>query len=126
MTCFWDGIVKELLKHKLIRKYVSAAYMANFMKQHVIPTCDVTWNGEILTRQLLYENFKAIYELNVRKIGYGYFCSSCDPFLLLLSQLYKVHIDHNYNGTLIKYRNIKNRTGKTLKFGSNRGHFWAN
>lgn len=35
----------------------------------------------------------------------GYDCSSCDPLLLLVSQLFVVNIVHNFNGANIEYMN---------------------
>ena len=84
-------------------------------------TKDIKWNGETLTDKQLEENFEHIRDFNVNSIGGGYLCSTCDPFLFLVCQLFQVDINHNYRGYMMRYR-ITNPI-KTLNFESNSGHF---
>ena len=39
-----------------------------------------------------------VTRINVKSIRNGYLCSTCDPFLCLVCQLFKLNICHNYNG----------------------------
>lgn len=91
------------------------------LKQNNTLTRNVLWNGNVLDDQELQEHYTRIENTEISR--YGYECSSCDPLLCLVAQLYNVNIIHNFNGTRIKYTNI-NHT-KTLKFKSNKIHFWV-
>jgi hypothetical protein len=131
MTCFWDGLIASLtnddFKNVLkINKRPRANEFATLLKKHALVTNDVTWMNKKLKHQEKKENLQRIKELDINKIRQGYDCSACDPFLLLISQLFNVNIIHNYNGVTIKYNYIKPniKLKKTLKYGSNRGHFW--
>ena len=75
------------------------------------------------TQQQLEENYQHIKDFNVKSISAGYLCSTCDPFLLLICELFKVNINHNYCGYKMKYR--INNAVKTLNFKSDRGNFTA-
>ena len=61
---------------------------AIFQKENAIITSDVLWNGQSLRQQEMEENLKHIKEYNIQTICRGYLCSSCDPFLLLICQIY--------------------------------------
>ena len=141
MTCFWDGLTQSLLRNQIIpntsdirnsRKFV------NYLKEHNTKTINVKWNNEILTTKQLQENYDHIDELDSNKIGQGYLCSTCDPFLFLVSELFQVDIDHNYCGHIMKYtytppENKKilylgqeSINKKVLRLSNNRGHLWPN
>ena len=124
MTCFWDGILKRLsnedFKKFNINKPRNKDFVV-FLKNHNTKTTNVKWNNEKLTEKQLEENFTHIKDFNVKSIGGGYLCSTCEPFLFLVSHLFNVNINHNYCGHVMKYRiNDKNRI---LNFKSNKGHF---
>ena len=141
MTCFWDGLTQSLLRNKIIpntsdirnpRKFV------NYLKKHNTKTINVKWNNEILTTKQLQENYDHINELDSNRIGQGYLCSTCDPFLFLVSELFQVDIDHNYCSHIMKYTYIppenkkilylgqENINKKVLRLSNNRRHLWIN
>jgi hypothetical protein len=116
MTCVWTGIINalklkftplELLKH---------------VQDHNIKTNDILWNGQILTDRMYEENIEWIKSIDPNNINHGYDCSTCDPLLFLIAQLYNVSIKHNYNNTMIHYLN-KNYQNNIINFISDRGHF---
>ena len=74
-----------------------------------------------LSKKQLQENYHHIIEFNPNTINSGYDCSICDPFLFLVSHLFQVDINHDYNGHLMRYR-VPN-SFKLLNFRSNTGHF---
>ena len=132
MTCFWDGLLHNLKDEDFKRTFNDQSMIKNkiknidfvkLMKANNVKTKDITWNGEKLTEQQLNENFEHIRDYNENSIYGGYLCSTCDPFLLLVCHLFKVDINHNYCGYMMKYR-VKNPV-KTLNFKSNTGHFMA-
>lgn len=117
MTCVWDAIIKEFnLK-------ISPLSLLSKIQSSNIKTTDVLWQGKELTKQVLQENIEWISALSSDQVLKGYYCSTCDPLLLLISQLYKVSILHIYNGHKIRYTNIHN-PNKIIKFKSNNQHFW--
>lgn len=124
MTCFWDGILNRLthedFKQFNIQKPKNKEFVL-FLKSRNKQTRNVSWNDESLTKKQLEENFTHVKDFDVNTIKGGYFCSTFEPFLFLVSQLFQVNINHNYCGHMIKYRiNQKNRI---LQFSSNQGHF---
>lgn len=127
MTCFWNAIISSLNEEDKkilnIKQRLCPKIIVEIFKNNNIKTPDVQWiDGDIKEQQQL-ENIEHIKELDINAIGGGYFCSTCDPFLILLCQLLKVTIKHNYNGNIIIYKN-KNKERRIVKFGSDRGHFW--
>jgi hypothetical protein len=126
MTCFWDGILKRLsnedFKKFNINKPRNKDFVV-FLKNHNTKTTNVKWNNEKLTEKQLEENFTHIKDFNINSIGGGYLCSTCEPFLFLVSHLFNVNINHNYCGHVMKYR--INDTNRILNFKSNKGHFSA-
>jgi hypothetical protein len=85
-------------------------------------TTSVLWNGQVLSEKQLEENIEHIKSYKITQAHSGYWCSSCDPFLLLICELFDVNINHKYMSTNIKY--TKDKANKTLYFASNRNHFW--
>tara|TARA_B100000989_G_C19148020_1_gene306192 strand:- start:148 stop:504 length:357 start_codon:yes stop_codon:yes gene_type:complete len=115
MTCFWDNLRKGLnLK-------ISNNEFITFLKKNNTKDINLQWNNKNLTKKQLEENYEHIKNYNIKTIYRGYDCSICDPFLILICKLYKININHNYNGHIMKYR--KNKKFKILNFKSNRGHF---
>ena len=132
MTCFWRGIIAEIDSEsfKNIFGYTkslktSPEEFINLLKSQAVLTSQVKWNGSFLTHKEMKENFEHIKSLDTRLINQGYDCSSCDPVLLLICQLSKRNIEHNYlQKYLIKYQHANPTIEQPLCFASNQGHFW--
>ena len=125
MTCFWDGIIGqlenqdyELFKHKKIPRTPHELY--SFLKQRNIKTSDVTWNDEEITSNQIDENYKAISQYVFSYDGYN--CSTFEPFLFLISELFRVNIIHDTYQSVITYKCSNPR--RVLHFSSNKTHFW--
>lgn len=135
MTCFWQGIIGGCHKHKLLSKLgftgrPSPDIFIQKLKKLAIPTFNVQWCMQKLSHKQMIENLQAINNYDISKIKQGHWCSSCDYFLLLMSELLKCDIEHVYracpgNTPIIYVYKGKNHSGTTMKFGSNRGHFWS-
>ena len=128
MTCFWQGLIRgisaaEFETTMAARSKPTVAQFIKFLKDNNKYTLCCTWNGDILTAKQLYENYDAVETYNPQTAPSGYLCSTFDPFLFLVVDLFKINIDHNYNGTLIRYRRIHNR--RTMRAFSDTGHFWT-
>ena len=104
MTCFWDGIIRSLTQEDL--------QLLNSNK-------NINNKDFIL---LLKKNYEMVKNFNENNINQGYDCSSCDPIMILLSELFNITIHHNFNGNIIKYTYIEPR--KTINYKSNQSHFY--
>ena len=126
MTCFWNGIISALTLRDFskfnFKKKPNPKKFVKFLKKQNVETPDILWNKNKLSDKMLKENKCGIIEHNLKSINNGYDCSCCDPYLFLVSKLFKVNIKHIFNGKKIIYKNVKAK--KTLKFRSNKKHFW--
>lgn len=97
--------------------------LIEYLRKKNRPTKKVKWNGEKLRPQLLQENIQHIGNFSAARetLNAGYDCSTCDPFLLLVAQLFRVTIYHNYNGNHIWYK--RKHARQVLCFSSNKYHF---
>lgn len=127
MTCFWDGILHHLKDEDFQRVFqINKPSNKNFvkiLKTNLRKTKDIIWNGETLTNKQLEENYEHIKDFNVDSIHGGYLCSTCEPFLFLVCELFKMNINHNYCGHMMSYKVTS--PIRTLNFKSNSGHFSA-
>lgn len=124
MSCFWDNILISLTEDDF--KFIDYDKMNNynfvrFLKNMNEKVLEVTWDKENLTEQQINENFKHIEDYSVNNIEEGYLCSICDPFLILISYIFRVDIEHIYLDTKHVY-NVNN-SRKMIKFKSDLTHF---
>jgi len=124
MTCFWDGILQSLYSSRepLLKTRYSKEDFIKYLKRKNRRIENILWNNKPISSQEVEEHYKAIEEYDIKKIRNGHLCSTCDSFLLLICEIYKVNIDHIYMGNKISYRKVGGN--RLLKFGSDRGHFW--
>ena len=127
MTCFWDGLIQSLDQNYLYLFNNSKPNVNTFiqyLKDNNILCSNVNCNNYILSIKFLYECFDTIKNYDINDSCNGYLCSTCDPFLILYSQLFNININHNYNGNNILYKNYNNKDNIIKYFESNIGHFW--
>ena len=93
-----------------------------YLKENNKFTHNVRWNGEVLTKKQLEENFQHVKDYDVKTINNGYLCSTFDPFLLLISEIYNVKVINNYMDYKIIYDNINSR--KEITINNNNSHMW--
>lgn len=131
MTCFWDGLIKGLVKADykktgIKKPFKSADSIFGYLKKNNQLTYDVKYQiGDQyveLSDQQLKENYNHIK--NYKFSRDGYICSTCEPFLLLIVQLFKVRIVHEgiYHKSVYSCENYN----RTLWFSSDISHFWFN
>ena len=118
MTCFWDALRSKLNISSNIENFIIDLKNRNNKNKNIL------WNNTEFTDKQIEENYIHIKDFNEKNISQGYDCSVCDPFLILICDLYNISIHHNYRGYIMKYENKKNKSGKILHFQSNSGHFW--
>ena len=128
MTCFWDGILQSLsnddFQFAFKTNKSNNKILISLLKDNNKKTTRVMWNKKKLTEKQMDDNYEHVQNFNIESIYGGYLCSSCDPFLLLVSEVFNVNIDHDYCGNGIKYETSSAR--KTLRFKSSGGHFSCN
>ena len=125
MTCFWDGIMRSLNQNdfELINeKKTNNFEFIKMLKRRKIPMTNVLWENQKLSNNEIKEHLSAIDEYDINGIPRGHLTSSCDSFLLLICELFKVNIEHMYMIHTIKYTNTK-KVRKTLYYSSNDKHF---
>lgn len=120
MTCFWVGILSSL-SLETTNTYITT--FIKYLKQHNKKTNIILWNDQFLSDKELDENFQAISNLNENDIHNGYLCSTFEPVLFLVADLFNTCIHHNYNGNNIIYLNPDYKN--IIKYyQSDQGHFW--
>ena len=125
MTCFWDSILScltiEDFKLLGVNKKINREGLIQQLKSK---NClvDTLWQGKPLKEQEKKEHYEAIKCYNIKGIYNGHLTSICDSFLLLLSHLLNINIQHKYLNINISYC-TSNSVRKTLYFKSNKGHF---
>lgn len=131
MSCFWDSLIKSISdddKNQYFNTVVDASLNPhNFvviLKEINKLTNNVIWNNQELTELQLNENKKAVNEYDKNMTSAGYYCSTFDPFLFLLVEYLEIEINHNYNGTMINYKNKKNNR-YVINISSDSGHCWC-
>jgi hypothetical protein len=137
MTCFWNGLINRLAIEEINKTLKSNLYdkpdprlFVTLLKNNAIHTTNVECvesdnTTATLSKKALDENLEWILSYDTNKIYDGHDCSTGDPFLLLVSQLFTVDIYHTYNSKyFIKYLNKNNICGKILSISSDRGHLW--
>ena len=114
MTCFWDS-----LRSKLNIRSDNISFISHL--QHHNRETSVLWNDTPLKLMELQENYYHVKKYDTSTIHNGYLCAACDPFLLLISDLYRVQIYNNYNGHVMVY--TPDVIEKVLHFHSSTTHF---
>ena len=131
MSCFWDAILNKIRIEDFQKIFNHSgkpnpeAFAKMLIKKNV-KTENVLWNSQILKKQQLQEDYEHIQEFNTSSVSQGYDCSTCDPFLFLICELFKISIQHVYLGKTIEYTHKKNvfNNNYTIKLQSDKGHMW--
>ena len=127
MSCFWDTLINRLKKEDIskllnITDYTPKVF-SNALKNENKKIENVLWNGNTLSEKEKIENFEHIKEYDINTIKNGYLCSTCDPFLILLSEIFQIKIIHHYDGVIINYEN-QLKINNEITIHSNKGHMW--
>jgi hypothetical protein len=124
MSCFWDALIQRLHEIHVIPPGTTPHRLAMLLREKNVKTVGVKWQGSHISEQQMAENFHHVKDYNVNTINNGYDCSTCDPFLLLVSEVFKVNIHHTYLNTPIHYtRACTCREFPTMRFASSSSHF---
>ena len=130
MTCFWNGILASLTTENFNfigldrKKYRKPEIFIQLLKDRneFINAWHVNWNNTPLSNRETIEIKQSIKEYDIKGIHRGHLTSTCEPFLILVSQIFHVNIHHKFINVPITYTFLHSPR-KTLKFKNNRGHF---
>lgn len=121
MSCVWDSLLTGLRKGKIKLNFkTDPVKLIMYLKENNQITKNITVNNEKLTTKQLEENKEAIKELNKKVASNGYWCSTCDPVLILFCEIFRVSIIHTYLSSTIKYYHSSPKF--TICLSSNKGH----
>lgn len=130
MSCFWDSLIKSVKNEDLDIYFDNKNFKINphnfvtILKNINKHTTNILWNNTLLSKQMLEENVEAINNYDINQVQNGYYCSTCDPFLFLLSKYLNIIIIHNYNNNIMTYSpQINSRY--TIKISSDNRHCWC-
>ena len=125
MSCFWISIKSALnadeCKKLGVPQNANLATIIKAIKMKNRSTGDVLWQGQELSPRNLAENLVHVATYRADSHSTGYWTSSCDPFLLLLAQLLRWKIIHEYAGEKIMYKHTACQ--RHVRFRSSRTHF---
>lgn len=125
MACFWNGILSQLSPADFLpfglEKKPKPKQFVLLLQINNVRTSAVSCQGTRLTEQQMEENYQSVEGYDKEKVNDGYLCSSSDPFLFLVSEIFLVDIDHKYLNKIIQYRHVRGK--RTLHFQSNKSHF---
>jgi hypothetical protein len=124
--CFWVGLLNKLsnddFQYAFNQNKPNIDSFINLLIDNNKYTKNIKWQNQSLSNNELKENYQHIHDFNKNTINKGYYCSSCDPFLLLITQLFNIELIHQYCGNSIIY--TSNNPRKKLNYFANSHHFW--
>lgn len=128
MACFWNSIINRLNKDNYFKQInnnirLIPEHLVLSLKKNNRRTNNIIWQGEELTEKQKDENFEHINSYNIKEIYNGYYCSTFDPFLFLICDLFDISITNIYNNNKIEYIN-KFKSRYTMILYNNKGHMW--
>ena len=137
MSCFWNGILKQIRSHQKGLPLLffplpkNPRELVKLFKHYNVEPVNVQVNGAKLSKQQSRENLDAVKNgYSENNVNNGTWVSTFDPILILLCELSKRNLHHTYQNVLIKYEYIcppqeEPQSHPPMRFCSNRGHFWS-
>ena len=107
MSCVYDCLIREFRLRN-----TDPEKLLKILKKRNRLTKNVEWNHEPLSDADMQANFERIQQIQDTD---GYDCSSCDPVVLfLMAELYNKVVVHDFNGSVVTYRNINAKGGRII------------
>lgn len=134
MTCVFDALIFELCRlglwddEKNPNRKPTPLEFVQFICRNNCPTTNVKYNGESRpSLKQLQENKQRIASISEIQIQDGYLCSTFDPLMFLICELFRVNINHRFCGNMCRYSYESDETMSSacieLNFRSDRSHF---
>lgn len=126
MTCFWNSLLAGIPKdfYGYGEHIIQPIHLVDYLKRRNCKTDHVKFNGCFLSEQRKQENLEAISCFQSGSIYGGYFCAFEEPFLFLVSEIFKINIKHIYNRHIAEYIYEENgvKSNKCLHLQSSSSH----
>jgi hypothetical protein len=114
MTCVWDSIIAGIPRENFIsaefsknkKKQIKPDMFVQYLIQNNTKTENITINKEKIPEKIINENFEMVKDFKIKSIRNGYLCSTYDPFLALVCEVFVCSLFNNFNGTYIKYEHV--------------------
>ena len=127
MSCYWDTLIKEIRNNdiKLILELnnPNPQLFASKLKLKNKLVNTIICNNNKLSSKQQEENYEHIKEYDINQANNGYLCSTCDPFLILIADLFSITIINNYDSNKIIYKPIA-ISRYEITINNNKGHMW--
>jgi hypothetical protein len=121
MTCVWNAFIQGIPRHFYEDQgHKSPMSFVLYLKERNRKTGDIKICGEYLSDKRKEENLEAVQCFDPNSIYHGYFCSTEDPFLFLISEIFQINIYHTFLGKMFDY--IHPNPKLKLHIHSSRGH----
>ena len=126
MSCFWDAIIRKLNSSEwsllgLSGRVSPSVLCQQCKKKNRLVGDGILWQGKVISRQERSEHFEMIKDYGCHTWS-GHLTSSCDSFLLLLTDICCINIEHRGSYGVSNYTNPKAK--RKIILHSNRGHMW--
>ena len=113
MTCVWNSLIAgipneifqdlKLGKCRNKKRRATPEQFVTYLKNKATKISSVKINDEGLSQKQVEENYEHVKNFDTNSIHKGYYCSACDPFLILVCGLFNCSINHHYLDTVINY-----------------------
>ena len=127
MSCYWDTLIKNIKKKDidiiLKLQNIQPTTFAKALKEKNKLVNTITCNDDKITEQQQKENFEHIKDYDIKTVSNGYCCSTCDPFLILISDIFSITIINNYNNNIIIYKPVA-VSRYIININNDKGHMW--
>jgi len=122
-TCFWDSLIHQLGTHQLIPPTMNPHNLLALLQSKNVKTTNVFWQETQLSENQMTENLTWVAEYNAARISDSHLGGACDPFLLLVCELYRVTICDMVLNHKIMYVHVSaTEDTPILKLNTSSGH----
>lgn len=122
-TCFWDSLIHQLRTHRLVPSTMNPHEFLALLQTRNTKSVNVFWQEAQPSEQQMMENLVWVDEYNVDQINDSHLGGACDPFLLLVCELYHVTIsDMVLNHRVMYVHRDANEYTPILKLNTSQGH----
>lgn len=120
MACFWKGILNSLKQKKLTKLHKITDFI-KFVKSRNKLQTRVLWNNQTMGSKTLIENYEHVRDYDIKTVNQGYYTSVCDPFLILIADIFQVEIQFMFLKFHCHYSVLHPKY--SLKFTCSASHF---
>lgn len=125
MSCFWDALIKNIKHDDIydIFKFnkINPLIFVNNLKLNNKLVDTIYINDQLISKKQQNENYEHIKNYDVNTISNGYLCSTADPFLILIADIFSITINNKFLNKNIIYKPIC-FSRYTINISNDNGH----